>query len=387
MYASCGWFFNDLAGIETVQILRYACRCIDLLDELGEPAPVDAFLDALSQATSNRPEEGNGRQIWARHVVPSRVDAQRVAAHLALVDLLGSREPGSRESGSREPGGLLGGFHVERDIERRADRGGLVASAGRVALVHRRTRRRTEHTYAALHLGGLEVFGATRRSDDPERDRASIDGLLDAVAAGERVPGLLRRVVDDFGPDELGLESALPDAADQILASIADGLTDRFADAYRRLRHDHAETLGALATAGYELPIDLRAPVELALTRELHDELAGLVDETDPDAYRVARAIAADARAEGVSVDSPGAREALGRAILRAVGTAIASADEAHIEAAIGMIRLARELGVAADLDHVQEAVYDALTSGDVGAGDLRALGVALGLAVDQLAP
>ena len=64
MYTSCGWFFNDLAGIETVQVLRYAARLIDLLEELGEQPAVDAFLDVLGQARSNRPEEGTGVDIW-----------------------------------------------------------------------------------------------------------------------------------------------------------------------------------------------------------------------------------------------------------------------------------------------------------------------------------
>src|SRR5436190_4878143 len=76
MYTSCGWFFNDLAGIETLQVLRYAARCIDLLEEIGESPPVGEFLDILSRGASNDPREGNGRDIWERHVVPTRVDAE-----------------------------------------------------------------------------------------------------------------------------------------------------------------------------------------------------------------------------------------------------------------------------------------------------------------------
>jgi alpha-amylase/alpha-mannosidase (GH57 family) len=70
MYTSCGWFFNDLSGIETVQVLRYAGRCVELLAELGEPVPEDKFFDLLGQAHSNIPEEGSGRDLWERHVAP-----------------------------------------------------------------------------------------------------------------------------------------------------------------------------------------------------------------------------------------------------------------------------------------------------------------------------
>ena len=72
MYTSCGWFFNDLAGLETVQILRYAARSMDLYRELGEEPPVEAFLAELSRARSNDPAEGDGRQIWKEQVDGSR---------------------------------------------------------------------------------------------------------------------------------------------------------------------------------------------------------------------------------------------------------------------------------------------------------------------------
>ena len=70
MYTSCGWFFNDLGGTETVQILRYAARAMDLYRQLGEHPPEDAFLDLLSEARSNDPEVGDGRQVWQERVLP-----------------------------------------------------------------------------------------------------------------------------------------------------------------------------------------------------------------------------------------------------------------------------------------------------------------------------
>jgi hypothetical protein len=72
MYTSCGWFFNDLAGLETVQILRYAARSMDLYRELGEEPPVEPFLAELARARSNDPAHGDGRRIWVEQVDGSR---------------------------------------------------------------------------------------------------------------------------------------------------------------------------------------------------------------------------------------------------------------------------------------------------------------------------
>jgi alpha-amylase/alpha-mannosidase (GH57 family) len=70
MYTSCGWFFNDLAGIETVQVLRYAARAMDLYRELGESPPEAEILDLLALARSNDPSAGDGRTLWFAQVLP-----------------------------------------------------------------------------------------------------------------------------------------------------------------------------------------------------------------------------------------------------------------------------------------------------------------------------
>ncbi|HXI23014.1 MAG TPA: DUF3536 domain-containing protein, partial [Pyrinomonadaceae bacterium] len=70
MYTSCGWFFNDISGIETIQIMKYAARAIDLMDQLGLPSVRDRFLEMLVEARSNRPEMGTGADIYRRFVEP-----------------------------------------------------------------------------------------------------------------------------------------------------------------------------------------------------------------------------------------------------------------------------------------------------------------------------
>jgi alpha-amylase/alpha-mannosidase (GH57 family) len=72
MYTSCGWFFNDLSGIETLQIMKYACRAIDLMEQLGLPAVRGRFLEILAEAKSNRTDLGNGADIYRRFVEPAK---------------------------------------------------------------------------------------------------------------------------------------------------------------------------------------------------------------------------------------------------------------------------------------------------------------------------
>jgi alpha-amylase/alpha-mannosidase (GH57 family) len=68
MYTSCGWFFNDISGIETIQILKYAARAIDLMEQLRLPSLRERFLEMLSEAKSNRAEMGTGADVYRKFV-------------------------------------------------------------------------------------------------------------------------------------------------------------------------------------------------------------------------------------------------------------------------------------------------------------------------------
>jgi alpha-amylase/alpha-mannosidase (GH57 family) len=64
MFTSCGWFFNDVGGIETIQVLRYAARTLELLESLGQGAPMESFLSTLELAKSNDPTIGTGLDVF-----------------------------------------------------------------------------------------------------------------------------------------------------------------------------------------------------------------------------------------------------------------------------------------------------------------------------------
>src|SRR3989475_6717376 len=84
---SCGWFLDELYGIETTQVIQYAARMIQLYQEIfGEPLE-PMFLDRLELAKSNVPEHQDGRVVYEKFVRPAMVDRQKVAAHYALISL------------------------------------------------------------------------------------------------------------------------------------------------------------------------------------------------------------------------------------------------------------------------------------------------------------
>jgi hypothetical protein len=92
MYTSCGWFFADLSGLETVQILKYAARAIQLAEELTGQGIEEKFVESLSRAKSNLPEMADGRKVYQTLVKPASVTLEKVVNHFAVSSFFAGEE-------------------------------------------------------------------------------------------------------------------------------------------------------------------------------------------------------------------------------------------------------------------------------------------------------
>lgn len=84
LFTSCAWFFDDVARIESRQVLRYAARVLELSGRAARLEP--GLVERLSAARSNDPRAGTAADVFVRGAVPHRsVEARTAAAAAALV--------------------------------------------------------------------------------------------------------------------------------------------------------------------------------------------------------------------------------------------------------------------------------------------------------------
>jgi len=88
MMTSCGWFFDDVSGLESIQVLRYAARAIELVGR-GGPALERTLVTRLAEAKSNAAEVGTARDLYRARVAPLRAAPARVAAGAVAARTLG----------------------------------------------------------------------------------------------------------------------------------------------------------------------------------------------------------------------------------------------------------------------------------------------------------
>ncbi|MGH8905115.1 MAG: DUF3536 domain-containing protein [Egibacteraceae bacterium] len=375
MYTSCGWFFADVAGIETRYVLRSAHRVLGLLEELGFLAPWHHVLDVLGEARSNKPEAGTGADVWRDHVEPAAVGPPRVAAHLAVVGLVRGLEPESSTAG----------YGVKVRSHRREQRGHTALSTASLTVTSLATGRHNDLIVTAVHLGGLDVHGSVGRYHGDEAFRRAERRLWQAFPAMP-IPRLLKLVAEVLPDGEFGFEQLLPDGVQEFVGAVFSNLRTRFREQYARLYHDHQRVLEMLVAAGYTLPRELRAAAELTLSSEIERLLAGA--DTDPQVFDWIRATIDLARTQGYQLGLEPVSHAVTAGLVEATRKACADLAPADADAVEGWLQLAADLGVDVDLARVQELIYDlAIRARSDGVGPQGAqIAARLGRAV-RLAP
>jgi alpha-amylase/alpha-mannosidase (GH57 family) len=175
MYASCGWFFDDVAGLESALVLRQAAHVVDLWRQLGGTPPLAPFLDVLAQAKSNEPGLGNGADVFRRAA------AQVVTPATAVVQatfgaLLASGGAGANAGPS--------GF----DIEALGGDGGTGPRriGGQARVRHRRSGEETTVEWSASY------DGATHLEAVVDGRRVRLEDLDETIARPLRIAAIIR---------------------------------------------------------------------------------------------------------------------------------------------------------------------------------------------------
>ncbi len=350
MYTSCGWFFSDVSGIETVQVLKYADRVLDRLEQLGVEAPKNAMLEVLAEAKSNKSEHGSGADIYRKQVETSRVVTRRVAAHLTIASLVDGADDR----------GTIAGYDFERSAQQVRRDGRIKLATGVVSLTDQATERVEELAVCAMHFGGVDFYCLVRVAPAADKLSASVKRVWGAFPSAS-LPTMLRVAQEEFGPQEYGLEQVLPGGRELVSRIVFGDLVALFSEQYARLYEENRRTLEMLHSAGFELPNELRAAAEFTLGRRFEEEIASQHQSQEPAAYQRALEIAHEVAERGYHIDRKVSSQIFSDMLDSRVLAATTRLQSEDVDAARSLVELVRKLGVQLRLDAAQEAVYEAL--------------------------
>jgi len=388
MYTSCGWFFDDISGIETIQIIAYAGRVLQLAAKLFGTAGAELesrFLETLSEAKSNLAEFGDGATIYRRFVTGLRIGLEQVGAHYAISSIFHSYPDDSQ----------LFCFDVRRSSHETFTSGRGKLAIGRATLRSRITEEAEEICFAVLHLGDQNLSAAVRRysPDGPENGTAFkiFSGEIRTAMQRANLPEVIRLIDRFFGTIAYSLTSLFADEQRRILHTILDSTLSEMEDSLRKIYEDHASLLHFLTESGVAAPPALALAANFAINASLRRAI-----EADPFDSSEIEELFIRATTDQVAVDTVVLSFAAAERIKQALNQLeMAVETEKEIEetlASVLAIALAlRTMPFEVNLWQAQNIWNDLLRRGDKQSYstecrlNFKKLGEALYICVDQL--
>lgn len=299
MFTSCGWFFDEISGIETNQIMQYALRAMDYAQDVSGIDLHQEFIRRLSEAPSN--VLPNGAASFLQNVVPTRVTLERVAMHFAVASLF-----------EDDPQGLdLFNYTASVDFFEKIEAGTPQFAAGRIAIRSRISRAKKTYCFAVIYLGQQHIIGNISGT----MNRAAFDAMwqrtskaFNAANLGE-VIGILQEY---FGPEKFTLASLFADEKIKIIRDITNTSLGVAESSFRDVFNDSYQLMAGLEENGLPLPDAWRNIAAYVL----NSDILHFFENGDTKETRTLRRIADDLKRWSIKLtDEEAVRHAIGQRI------------------------------------------------------------------------
>jgi alpha-amylase/alpha-mannosidase (GH57 family) len=346
MYTSCGWFFDDLSGIETVQVIQYAARALQLAEPFFKRSLEPRFLELLERAQSNVPEHGNGRKIYEKFVRPSMLDLRKVGAHYAVSSLF---EPYGTHS-------RVFCYNVEREDFRTLMAGRAKLVLGKANVISGITGESERLSFGVLHLGEHNVSGGIRAFRGDNAYEETVRELSQSFHNGD-LAAVLNGVSQHFEAGTYSLKLLFRDEQRRILRFILESSLARAEASYRHIFGTDAPLMQFVRSLGMPLPNRFRMAADFCLNTDLR----AACEKTNLNVQRV-RELLAEASRLDIALDSPTIEYALRRTVERLATFLAKSPSSLPLIGKLNdAVALARSLPFEVDLWTAQNVYYRVL--------------------------
>jgi alpha-amylase/alpha-mannosidase (GH57 family) len=269
MYTSCGWFFDEVSGIETIQVMQYASRAIQLAEEVDGVKVNDnmlvngirleeMFVQKLEQVPSNEPEYCNAAVIYREKVKPARLDLTKVGAHYAISSLF-----------EAYPENLpMYSYLFRNEVYDRMDAGiqQLVVGMAKVSSVL--TMEESEISFAVLYLGQLTII-TNAYENMPVDTFAQMHQQIRTAFLQSRIADVIRLMDDYFVSHRYSLFYLSKDQQRKITSQIMQTTLGEIETSFRQVYEHNYHMMNLMNHTDSPLPDVFKTTVEFVLNSDL----------------------------------------------------------------------------------------------------------------------
>ncbi|MCM1003262.1 MAG: DUF3536 domain-containing protein [Candidatus Gastranaerophilales bacterium] len=344
MYTSCGWFFSEISGIETVQIMKYAARVMQLAKNFIKKDYESRFLELLAEAKSNLPEFGNGKDVYERFVKPSIVTAKQIVSLWAISSLYSEIE--DEES--------VYCYKIKKHSYKRVVKGNSQLVIGHIEVTSKVTLEKSNMVFALLQFSGGDFHCAIKEySDNFMETRKELIRTYLVSPLTE----IIRTIDNYFGAEYFTLKDIFIEERRKILQTMLKGKLQNFANTYESMYNEGKGSIYQMQTLGLEIPREFKISAQYVLTKQFNELFAGK-GFFNSDILQQASDILFEAKRIGIEIDNTPTAKIFSKKIAQNISRLAYALDIQQVDATLEILDCIGKLELKIDIAEAQNYFF-----------------------------
>ena len=347
MYTSCGWFFSEISGIETVQIMKYAARAMQLAAVFTKKDFESKFTEILSEAKSNISEYGTGRDIFNNFVKPSIVTTKQVASLWAISSLYQDFE--DEED--------VYCYKIIRDDYQKVQKGNSNFVVGHIEIRSRITMQKSNLMFALMQYSGGDFHCAIKEySDDIEYNKMKND--LIKIFMLNPLTEIIRALDENFGKDYFTLKDIFIEERRKILQRLLKDKMEKFAQIYQDMYDEGKGSIYHMQSLGLAIPDEFKIAAEYALSRKFNELIKDSNGFVEPAVLQQATDINYEAKSMGIKLDKQPSNKIFSKKILQNINRLAYSFEIQQADVVLELFDYVEKLELEVDISEAQNIFF-----------------------------
>ncbi len=347
MYTSCGWFFSEISGIETVQIMKYAARAMQLAAVFTKHDFETRFKEILADAKSNISEYGTGKDIFNNFVKPSIVTTKQVASLWAISSLYQDFE--DEED--------VYCYSITRDDYQKVQKGNSNFVVGHIELRSRITLQKSNLMFALMQYSGGDFHCAIKEySDDFEYNKMKNDLIKTFML--NPLTEIIRALDENFGKDYFTLKDIFIEERRKILQRLLKDKMEKFAQIYQDMYDEGKGSIYHMQTLGLAIPDEFKIAAEYALSRKFNELIADSNGFVEPAVLQQAMDINLEAKSMGIKLDKQPSNNIFSKKIRQNINRLAYSFEIQQADVVLELFEYIEKLELEVDISEAQNIFF-----------------------------
>lgn len=348
MYTSCGWFFSEISGIETVQIMKYAARAMQLVARFTNEDFETHFKDILSQAKSNIAEFGTGKDIYERFVKPSVVTAKQIACLWAISSLYQDFE--DEED--------VYCYTVKRHSYQKVQKGSSNFLVGHIEISSKVTLQKADLMFALMQYAGGDFHCAIKEfSNDAEFNE--LQATLIKTFALNPITEIIRTLDEKFGKEYFTLKDIFIEERKKILQILLKDQLEKFGNTYKEMYDQGKGSIYHMQNLGLEIPKEFKISAEYALSHRYNDLLASSDGFVEEPIVQQIKDINYEAKRMNIAIDKTPSNKNFAKRIITNLNRLTKSFEIQQADTIIELFEMIEKLDLQIDISEAQNIYYN----------------------------